>query len=635
MMGVPAALRKLVRRSLLLMVVLCTLVPVTAHAQALYAVGNRVWADTDNSGTINGSEAGIDGVTVDLYRASTLTFVSTQVTLNGGYYLFNELEAGDYVIAIAASNFAGGGVLAGYWSSGTARAANGTIAEPTATAANTDIDSDDNGTLESAGLLAGAVVSSTVTLGPAGSEPRDEWDMDSGRQGQPDDYANMTVDFGFYSIRLGDLVWHDLDNDGHLNSPEVGIDGVTLELLSGDGTASLTTTTTAGGGIYEFPGLPAGDYRVRLPAVNFNPGGTLLNYRSSTGLLPALGYEPAPDPNTDTTDSDDNGSEVNGPLGLGGYIESAPVTLTPGDEQSVTAAGVTVEDRVDFGVNNSPQIDLRVTKTDGVTSGAPGGTLHYVVVVTNNGPADANGVTLNDARPAQIDSWTWTCRAGTPPSYNCTDDATNPATFTDTLDLPQLGSLTYDVTAQVALDAVGDIENRVYVVPPPGMTDLTNADNIAVDTDTLATTTLTVTKTASPDPAVSPRAPLTYSIAVTNSGAVAAGTVTLTDTLPAGVVYRDAAGTGWNCQQAAGIVTCTMALLAPGAAPPITISTQAPGMAGSVTNTATASAVNASEASSSVRTDVVMPIPMLDGRALAALMLLFLGAGAWAARRVG
>jgi hypothetical protein len=30
-----------------------------------------------------------------------------------------------------------------------------------------------------------------------------------------------------------------------------------------------------------------------------------------------------------------------------------------------------------------------------------------------------------------------------------------------------------------------------------------------------------------------------------------------------------------------------------------------------------------------------MPIPMLDGRALAALMLLFLGAGAWAARRVG
>ena len=31
------------------------------------AIGNIVWGDTDNSGTLNGSELGIDGVTVELW----------------------------------------------------------------------------------------------------------------------------------------------------------------------------------------------------------------------------------------------------------------------------------------------------------------------------------------------------------------------------------------------------------------------------------------------------------------------------------------------------------------------------------------------------------------------------------------
>ncbi len=92
--------------------------------------------------------------------------------------------------------------------------------------------------------------------------------------------------------------------------------------------------STSGGGLYTFSGLPAGNYIVRLPAVNFNPGGVLRDYRSSTGPLPALAYEPAPDPNTNRTDSDDNGSEANGPLGLGGYIQSLAITLTAAGQQS-------------------------------------------------------------------------------------------------------------------------------------------------------------------------------------------------------------------------------------------------------------------------------------------------------------
>ena len=287
----------------------------------------------------------------------------------------------------------------------------------------------------------GAVTSSTITLGPATTaEPASESDLNGtlpgNQQGQPDTQANMTVDFGFYTITLGDQVWNDLDNSGQLDGAEAGIDGVTVQLWSGDGTLQLDSTTTAGGGIYNFSGLPAGDYIVRLPAVNFNPGGVLRDYRSSTGPLPASAYEPAPDADTNTANSDDNGSEVyptpSELLGLGGYIETLPVTLTPAAEElSDDATGTTLESRVDFGVNNNPQIDLSVTKTDNQAFYIAGGTLNYVVVVTNNGPADANGMTISDARPAQITSWTWTCDVGTPVGYNCTDDATNPATFTD------------------------------------------------------------------------------------------------------------------------------------------------------------------------------------------------------------
>ncbi len=472
----------------------------------VFSLGNRVWFDTDNSSTINGAEVGIDGVTVNLYAASDLTTVlATQTTANGGYYLFNGLQSGDYVVAIPSVEFTAGNPLAGYWSSATTRAANGAISETTAALANSDTDSDDNGTLQTSGALNGAVISSTVTLGPALTEPSGETDLDAtllgNQQGQPDTQANMTVDFGFYTMSLGNLVWNDLDNSGLLDGAEVGLDGVTVELWSGDGSTEINvgpdgilgTTddapggmSTSGGGLYTFSGLPAGDYIVRLPAVNFNPGGVLRGYRSSTGPLPALAYEPAPDPNINRTDSDDNGSEANGLLGLGGYIQSLAITLTPAGQQSVNnAQGATVENRLDFGVNNLPQLDLRASVTNGQSSYTPGATLNYIVVVTNNGPADANGMSVTAARPAQIVSWTWTCAGGTPPAYNCTDSVGNPATFTDSLDLPQLASVTYQVTAQVAASVSGDLTVMVVANPPIGMTDLTPLDNIATDTDTL------------------------------------------------------------------------------------------------------------------------------------------------------
>lgn len=86
-----------------------------------------------------------------------------------------------------------------------------------------------------------------------------------------------------------------------------------------------------------------------------------------------------------------------------------------------------------------------------------------------------------------------------------------------------------------------------------------------------------------------------YTITVSNNGpnATSAGsTITVTDTLPAGLSYVSASGSGWSCGAAGQVVTCTQAgVLASGASYPaisLTVNVSA-AAAPSVTNTATVS----------------------------------------------
>jgi large repetitive protein len=96
---------------------------------------------------------------------------------------------------------------------------------------------------------------------------------------------------------------------------------------------------------------------------------------------------------------------------------------------------------------------------------------------------------------------------------------------------------------------------------------------------------LRIAKTDSPDP-VQAGTTLTYTLAVANDGPSTANAVSVSDTLPSGVTFLTATGTGWTCAQTAGVVTCTRPTLAVGAAPPITITVRPTG-GGTITNTAT------------------------------------------------
>jgi len=325
-----------------------------------YSIGNRVWFDTDNdSARDNGVEVGVAGVVVELYSVDALgnfTLVATTTTDANGYYRFDGLPAGDYSVIIPADNFTPGGAssaLVGYWSSGTTINNNGTTSETTAPDADNDLDDDDNGTRQNAGTFAGAVVSSVVTLGPGTIEPTLEADLSPTGQGAIDARANMTVDFGFYRLELGNLVFEDVNNNGTFDAGDVPLQGVRVQLFAADGVTEINvgpdgvlgTADDAPGGMftdvsgnYLFSGLPQGDYIVRVTGP--------VGYTSTIDTFDSADNA---NPNANR-DNNDNG------IGTGaGVVSSAIVTLTPGSAGALNNNavnqnnGTTTNPTVDFG----------------------------------------------------------------------------------------------------------------------------------------------------------------------------------------------------------------------------------------------------------------------------------------------
>jgi uncharacterized repeat protein (TIGR01451 family) len=161
------------------------------------------------------------------------------------------------------------------------------------------------------------------------------------------------------------------------------------------------------------------------------------------------------------------------------------------------------------------------------------------------------------------------------------------------------------------------------------LTESEPSNNEAVDVDTLAATTLAIAKSASPDPVV-PGQTVIYTIQVSNTGAVNATNLTVTDPLPSGLTFASASGGGWTCNEVSGVVTCTRALLVPGDAPPIVIAARVGVSPGLVTNTASVSGGNAGAAQASVGTAVVAApkIPTLSGVGMMAFALILAGIAA-------
>jgi hypothetical protein len=82
-------------------------------------------------------------------------------------------------------------------------------------------------------------------------------------------------------FKLGDAIWNDANGNGIQDEGEAGIAGVTVTLLDANGLPNGTAVTDENGQ-YSF-GVTAGDYSVQVDPGNFEPGGALAGFASTTG----------------------------------------------------------------------------------------------------------------------------------------------------------------------------------------------------------------------------------------------------------------------------------------------------------------------------------------------------------------
>ena len=245
--------------------------------------------------------------------------------------------------------------------------------------------------------------------------------------------------------------------------------------------------------------------------------------------------------------------------------QSATVTIVVNIPSSATGvvsntASVTSPDDQVPGNNSDTEmttiqsnVDLSISKTDGLTTVVAGTQLTYTITAANAGPHDPNGAMISDTIPIELVSLSLvsctplggaTCDPGMPLSGNH---------FNATVNIPAGGSVQYLISGTVDPSASGTISNTASVTPPAGATETNPGNESATDNDTVITKEgdLSITKTDNPDP-ITDAAMLTYTITVANSGPSDAVGVVVTDTFPA-----EFETPSWTCVANGAASSCT------------------------------------------------------------------------------
>jgi uncharacterized repeat protein (TIGR01451 family) len=214
-------------------------------------------------------------------------------------------------------------------------------------------------------------------------------------------------------------------------------------------------------------------------------------------------------------------------------------------------------------------VDLQITKTPS-RAALPlgGGQVIYTLVVENDGPSDATGVTVTDPLAAGL-----TLVSATPAAGNC-------ATTDNTVSC-DLGGLAAGGSTQVLVTVntwatAGEITNTARVDADQLDTDPANDQDAATVTVTASPAVtespphdLVVEKTVDDSTPVIGQ-PTTYRILVTNTGPGAAPGVNLTDTLTAPVRIVSVDATAGSCTKAIPM-SCSLGTIAPGASVTVTV----------------------------------------------------------------
>lgn len=207
------------------------------------------------------------------------------------------------------------------------------------------------------------------------------------------------------------------------------------------------------------------------------------------------------------------------------------------------------------------EADVGLAKADSPDPVVVNSSLTYFLNVTNAGPNDAEDVTLQDDLPAGVIVQTNTTTQG-----SCAQSGASLVCDLGTIALGQ----TVHVNITVTPTTTGVINNSATVFSNVVL-DPATENNAAFELTTVVRSAdLRVTKEDSPEP-VLVNGTLTYYVNATNLGPTYATNVTVVDALPPDATFVSATPEEGSCGQTAGIVTCALGPMQPGASVNITI----------------------------------------------------------------
>lgn len=299
---------------------------------------------------------------------------------------------------------------------------------------------------------------------------------------------------------VGNRVWKDTNGNGVQDAGEPDIAGVRLQVLDANGNslpgslsglAVTTGSVTGGGDQWRVYLNPFQSYQIRVDPAMFNAGQPLAGMSvtaQDTG-------------GNDATDSDANASGI--------------IAIGAGQRDEVNLS-------YDIGVTDGA--DIQITKT-GPATAALGSSFSFTLTWRNNGPGSAQNVSVSDTIPAGL---TYVSASPAPSSVSGSTLAWNYGT--------QANGASGTITVNVTASGTTSVQNCATVSTTSALDSAGN--NTSCSTPTIQTPNVTIAKTAPGTATVG--GSLSYGLTVQNTGTASADSVSVSDTLPAGLTYVSA-----------------------------------------------------------------------------------------------
>ncbi|MFN8498612.1 MAG: SdrD B-like domain-containing protein [Anaerolineae bacterium] len=262
--------------------------------QQIGSVSGIVFNDLSGNGMQDAGEPGVGGVTVQLVNAQTNQVVATTTTAGDGYYVFTSVPSGNYkVVETVPAGYGNttpttvnvavppGG--AGYANFGVRQ--NGTVSgikfndlngngaqdagEPPLGGVVIQLATNPGGQVVGTAITAADgtyiftnVAPGSYTVSETVTPPLVNTSASSVTVTVPSGGSASANFFNWLKGAISGIVVNDLNGNGQLNPGEVGIGGVTIQLVDPVTNQQLRVTTTLPDGTYQFLGVTPGNYKV-------------------------------------------------------------------------------------------------------------------------------------------------------------------------------------------------------------------------------------------------------------------------------------------------------------------------------------------------------------------------------------